>query len=73
MSLDIPEQAQTTRLRAELDRLLSSPLDDCPACRGPVNFEQPYVIVNGRHVHAACARIGVYEEVPVVASESPAS
>jgi hypothetical protein len=72
VSLDAPEQAQSTSLRMELDRLLSAPLGRCPACRGPVSFDQPYVLVNGRHVHAACARVGVYEEVPVVASDQPA-
>jgi len=67
--LDAPEQAQTTTLRTELERLQSAPLGRCPACRGAVNFDQPYVIVNGCHVHSACARVGVYEEVPVVAGD----
>jgi hypothetical protein len=64
MSTDTARQEQVSQLRVELDRLCSTPLGRCPACRRPVRFEEPYVRVNGRYVHAACARVGVYEEVP---------
>jgi hypothetical protein len=66
MSVDAPREQQVNRLRVELDRLCSTPLGRCPACRRPVRFEEPYVRVNDRYVHAACARLGVYEEVPAV-------
>jgi anti-sigma B factor antagonist len=40
------------------------PLVRCPACRGTIAASEASVEVNGCNVHVACAREGVYEDVP---------
>lgn len=57
-------ELRAKRLRQELARLRSAPLGTCPACRVEVAFDDEYTRVNGCYVHARCARVGVYEEVP---------
>lgn len=69
---DPAAELRAGRLRKELAQLRSHPLDACPACRRAVAFDDDYIRLNGRLVHAACARVGVYEEVPRPESKTPA-
>jgi anti-anti-sigma factor len=62
-----PELVHRVFTAARLDQLLEMVPEGvirCPACRGTIAASERLVEVNGCQVHVACARDGVYEDVP---------